>query len=63
MQKVERDKREFSMYFFLPDARDGLPALVEKICSERGFMDRHVPRKRVPIDSVVIPKYKIRVGV
>ncbi|KAL0351952.1 UNVERIFIED_CONTAM: Serpin-ZX [Sesamum calycinum] len=28
--KQGRDKRRFSMYFFLPDANDGLPDLIEK---------------------------------
>ncbi|XP_024634796.1 serpin-ZX [Medicago truncatula] len=28
------DKRRFSMYFFLPNAKDGLSALVEKVASE-----------------------------
>jgi len=26
-----KDKRQFSMYIFLPNAKDGLPALVEKV--------------------------------
>jgi serpin B len=29
--KQGEDKRRFTMYFFLPDAKDGLPALVEKV--------------------------------
>ncbi|KAB2633920.1 serpin-ZX-like [Pyrus ussuriensis x Pyrus communis] len=36
-------KRQFSMYLLLPDSRDGLPALVERVCSEPGFLDSHRP--------------------
>ncbi|KAF2309915.1 hypothetical protein GH714_005594 [Hevea brasiliensis] len=36
------DKRKFSMYLFLPDAKDGLPALLEQITSESGFLDSHL---------------------
>lgn len=33
-------QKSFSMYIFLPDARDGLPALVERVCSKSGFLDQ-----------------------
>ncbi|PRQ18702.1 putative Serpin family protein [Rosa chinensis] len=39
----------FSMYVFLPNERDGLPALVERFSSECGFLDRHLPRKTVEV--------------
>ncbi|KAL2459138.1 SERPIN domain-containing protein [Forsythia ovata] len=35
--KQGEDNRKFSMYFFLPDAKDGLPALVEKFGTESSF--------------------------
>jgi serpin B len=60
--KQGKDKRCFSMYFFLPDARDGLPALVEKVCSESGFLDRHLPNKRKKMGDFMIPKFKITFG-
>ncbi|KAF3613113.1 Serpin-ZX [Capsicum annuum] len=41
--KQGEDKRSLSMYMFLPNDRDGLPALLEKISSEPGFLDQHVP--------------------
>ena len=31
------------MYIFLPDAKDGLWNLLEKMSSEPGFLDRHRP--------------------
>ena len=50
------------MYIFLPDARDGLPALVERVCSEPGFLDTHVPPKCVPVGNLLIPRFKISSG-
>ena len=43
LYKQGEDKRQFSMYFFLPDAKDGLPALVEKVGTDSGFLERHIP--------------------
>ncbi|KAH7846981.1 hypothetical protein Vadar_020438 [Vaccinium darrowii] len=40
--KQGEDKRRFSMYFFLPKAKDGLSSLMEKVSSESGFLDRHL---------------------
>ncbi|KAK1384496.1 SERPIN domain-containing protein [Heracleum sosnowskyi] len=48
----------FSMYIFLPDAKDGLPALVEKAGSESGFLDRHIPSESVLVGQFRIPKFK-----
>lgn len=56
------DKRRFSMYFFLPDAKDGLPALVEKLSSESGFLDRHLPIQKVEVGDFRIPRFKISFG-
>lgn len=56
------DKRQFSMYFFLPDAKDGLPALVEKVSSESGFIDRHLPYQPVELGEFRIPKFKFSFG-
>ncbi|KAF8022908.1 hypothetical protein BT93_F0426 [Corymbia citriodora subsp. variegata] len=57
-----QDKRQFSMYLFLPDVRDGLLALVEKISSESGFLDRHLPHKKVEVGQFRIPRFKISFG-
>lgn len=60
--KQGEDKRKFSMYFYLPDAKDGLQALVEKMASESGFLDRHLPPKQVKVDDFRIPRFKISFG-
>ncbi|XP_042495401.1 serpin-ZX-like [Macadamia integrifolia] len=60
--KQGQDKRRFSMCFFLPDARDGLPALVEKVGSEPGFLDRYLPSEAVEVGDFRIPKFKISFG-
>ncbi|EOY14598.1 hypothetical protein QUC31_000118 [Theobroma cacao] len=56
------DKRRFSMYFFLPDAKDGLPALVEKVSSESGFLERHLSYEPVKVGEFRIPRFKISFG-
>ncbi|KAG6409000.1 hypothetical protein SASPL_132028 [Salvia splendens] len=53
------DTRRFSMCIYLPDARDGLPSLVERVCSEPGFVDRHLPHGKVNLDEFRIPKFKM----
>lgn len=55
-------RRRFSMFVFLPDARNGLQALVEIVCSKCGFIDDHLPKYRVPVDKFLIPKFKISAG-
>lgn len=57
--KQGEDKRKFSMYIFLPDARDGLSALIEKASSESGFIDDHLPNQQVKVGDFWIPKFKI----
>jgi len=60
--KQGEDKRSFSMYFYLPDAKDGLPALVEKISSQSGFLDQHHPHHRVEVGDFKLPRFKISFG-
>ncbi|KAM5573319.1 serpin-ZX [Rosa sericea] len=52
-------KRRFSMYVFLPNARDGLPALVKKACTKSGFIDQYIPKHRVHLGYFLLPKFKI----
>ncbi|KAG5542205.1 hypothetical protein RHGRI_021914 [Rhododendron griersonianum] len=60
--KQGEDKRRFSMYFFLPNARGGLSALMEKVSSESGFLDRHLPCRREEVGRFRIPKFKFSFG-
>ncbi|KAL3617781.1 hypothetical protein CASFOL_038102 [Castilleja foliolosa] len=56
------DKRRFAMHFFLPNARDGLPALVEKVSSKPGFIENHLPCRKEMVGYFRIPKFKINIG-
>jgi serpin B len=47
---------------FLPDSKDGLPALVEKVGSESRFLDRHLPHKMKKVGDFMIPKFNISFG-
>ncbi|KAB2617766.1 serpin-ZX-like [Pyrus ussuriensis x Pyrus communis] len=58
-QKGETEKWCFSMCLFLPDEKDGLPALVKRVCTEPGFLDHHLPNTRVRVGDFRIPKFKI----
>ncbi|KAH0660336.1 hypothetical protein KY290_022673 [Solanum tuberosum] len=60
--KQGEDKRFLSMYMFLPNARDGLPALLEKISSEPGFFDQYIPLTEVRVRKFLIPKFNISFG-
>jgi serpin B len=62
LYKQGEDKRRFSMYFVLPNAKDGLSTLVEKVSSESGFLDRHLPYQQVEVGEFRIPKFKISFG-
>ncbi|KAG7567923.1 Serpin domain [Arabidopsis thaliana x Arabidopsis arenosa] len=53
-----QDQRQFSMYIYLPSDKDGLAALLEKISSEPGFLDSHIPLHRTSVDAFRIPKFK-----
>ncbi|CAJ2641054.1 unnamed protein product [Trifolium pratense] len=57
--KQDKDKRRFSMYFFLPDTKDGLPLLIKKLASESKFLDDKFPNKKVEVGHFRIPKFKI----
>ncbi|CAH2064558.1 unnamed protein product [Thlaspi arvense] len=48
----------FSMYIYLPNDRDGLHALLEKISSKPGFLDDRIPRRRRSVGAFGIPKFK-----
>ncbi|KAL0694128.1 hypothetical protein Bca4012_061308 [Brassica carinata] len=54
--------RRFSMYFYLPDQRDGLDNLLKRITSTHGFLDRHIPRHKDLVGEFRIPKFKVKFG-
>ncbi|CAI9757930.1 unnamed protein product [Fraxinus pennsylvanica] len=60
--KQGEDKRKFSMNFLLPDTKDGLPALVEKISLESEFLEHHLPYQKVKVGEFRIPKFKLSFG-
>ncbi|KAG7587709.1 Serpin domain [Arabidopsis suecica] len=53
---------EFSMYFYLPDQKDGLDDLLKKMASTPGFLDSHIPRYKDELEEFRIPKFKIEFG-
>ncbi|KAL8244293.1 hypothetical protein R6Q59_010551 [Mikania micrantha] len=57
-----QDERKFTMYIYLPNAKDGLKSLVEKISSTSDFFDRHIPHQQVKIGQFLIPKFMISFG-
>jgi len=56
------DKRQFSMYIFLPDEKDGLSTLVEKVASESELLAHKLPLEKVEVGEFRIPKFKISFG-
>ncbi|KAB8114774.1 hypothetical protein EE612_054374 [Oryza sativa] len=55
-----------SMYIFLPDARDGLPALVDKMAAassgtaSSSFLRDHRPgRRRIKVGDLRVPRFKV----
>ncbi|WJX34874.1 hypothetical protein P8452_22941 [Trifolium repens] len=56
------DKRQFSMYIFLPDEKDGLSTLVEKVASESELLAHKLPLEKVEVGDFRIPKFKVSFG-
>ncbi|MCI01882.1 serpin-ZX-like, partial [Trifolium medium] len=57
--KQGNDEREFSMYIFLPDAKDGLLALIDKVTSNSEFLEDMLPYEKVKVGKFRIPKFNI----
>ncbi|XP_052137109.1 putative serpin-Z6A [Oryza glaberrima] len=49
----------FAMCFFLPSARGGIPALVDRIASDEGFLLRHLPTEHVAVGRFYVPKFTL----
>lgn len=54
-----QDVRQFSMYFFLPDERDGLPNLIENLSSPSGLLNDYFYVPIVLVGEFWLPKFKI----
>ncbi|BAT13280.1 Os11g0224800 [Oryza sativa Japonica Group] len=53
----------YAMAIFLPDARDGLRGLVERMASRPGFLHEHMPAAwPVPVGEFRVPKFKVSCG-
>ncbi|KAJ4833095.1 hypothetical protein Tsubulata_001075 [Turnera subulata] len=52
------DTRQFSMYFFLPDKRDGLFDLVKMLSSKPGFFNQQFALQREELTDFWIPRFK-----
>ncbi|CAM0884995.1 unnamed protein product [Alopecurus aequalis] len=48
----------YSMCVFLPNARDGLSAMVDALAAEGSVLD-HVPKQRSTVRTVLLPKFKL----
>jgi len=57
--KQGKDGRAFSIYFFLPDAKDGLSALIDKVASDSEFLEHNLPGKKVEVGKLRIPRFNI----
>lgn len=55
-------QRRFYMLIFLPDEKNGLNELVQRMSSDPGFIGRHTPHTRVEVRNFIIPKFKIGHG-
>ncbi|XP_003622679.2 serpin-ZX [Medicago truncatula] len=51
--------RAFSIYFFLPDAKDGLSALIDNVTSDYEFLEHNLPRRKVEVGKFRIPRFNI----
>ncbi|XP_051190035.1 putative serpin-Z8 [Lolium perenne] len=47
------------MCIFLPDARDGLGSLLDKVTSSPGFLREHLPESRVKVGNLRVPKFEL----
>ncbi|KAF7131951.1 hypothetical protein RHSIM_Rhsim09G0016900 [Rhododendron simsii] len=54
----QSNSKRFSMYFFLPDERDGLQNLLEKLISDSGYSHEYSRLSKTKLDEFWIPKFK-----
>jgi len=56
------DKRQISMYIFLPNGKCGLPALVKKVASKSELLQHKLPFQQVKVGEFKIPKFEVSFG-
>lgn len=56
--KNKQDQRQFSMYFYLPDERDGLKNLLQQLNPNSEFLKHQLMLKKERITNIRIPKFK-----
>ncbi|BAT13277.1 Os11g0224532 [Oryza sativa Japonica Group] len=54
--KLRYSLPSFAMLVFLPDDRDGLPGLLDRITASPEFVDEHLPPGCVPVGRFRVPK-------
>uniref|UniRef100_A0A0E0J9P7 Serpin domain-containing protein n=1 Tax=Oryza nivara TaxID=4536 RepID=A0A0E0J9P7_ORYNI len=57
--KLRYSLPSFAMLVFLPDDRDGLPGLLDRITASPEFVDDHLPPGCVPVGRFRVPKFKL----
>ncbi|WVZ65690.1 hypothetical protein U9M48_015010 [Paspalum notatum var. saurae] len=50
---------QYSMLVVLPDARDGISTLEDKMVSSPSFLEEHMPEKVVEVGDFRVPKFKL----
>jgi serpin B len=50
------------MYILLPEARDGLWSLVNRLNTEPELIENHIPSEKVEVGQFKLPKFKISFG-
>ncbi|KAK7843441.1 serpin-zx [Quercus suber] len=53
-----QEPQKFSMYFFLPNAKDGLPNLIQMFISNPGFLNQHFELGLEETPELWIPRFK-----
>ncbi|PKA65744.1 Serpin-ZXB [Apostasia shenzhenica] len=52
---------KFSVYFFLPEAHQGLWSLIQKMVSDPDFVNNYEPCQKVRVGKFKRPKFKISI--
>nr|XP_018631761.1 serpin-Z10-like [Nicotiana tomentosiformis] len=58
---IGKDNKEFSMFVFLPNEKDGLLSLLEKLISDPKFFTQKYRLQKEELDAFFIPKFKFSI--